>query len=295
MRRSKNPWVTQRNIFSEKFDLAISCILTNRRTAKWFLPIGCLLALMGGVMAGGVMTRVAAAETQAKDQANFSVLVFSRTTGFRHDSIPAGIRALRELGDQHHFAVDATEDPAVFTDENLKQYQVVIFLNTTGDVLDKGQQYAFQRFMKQGGGYVGVHSASDTEYDWPWYGKLVGAYFASHPRIQRAQLEVLDHQHPATSFLPDRWQRRDEWYNFKQAPVGVRVLLKLDTDSYEGSTLAGNHPAAWYHEYDGGRAFYTAGGHTKESYAEPRFLRHLLGAITWAAGYPVVPSASAGQ
>lgn len=230
----------------------------------------------------------ALAEAPGDHEPHFKVLVFSRTAGFRHDSIPAGIQAMRELGDEHHFTVDATEDPAVFTDESLKLYRVVVFLNTTGDVLDDGQQNAFTRFIQQGGGYVGVHSASDTEYDWPWYGKLMGAYFASHPRIQQAQLEVIDHHHPATSFLPDRWQRRDEWYNFRQAPSGVQVLLKLDTDSYEGSTLAGNHPAAWCHTYDGGRAFYTAGGHTKESYTEPRFLRHLLGGIQWAAGNPVV-------
>jgi len=228
----------------------------------------------------------ALAETRENPEPQFHVLVFSRTVGFRHASIPAGIEAIRRLGDEHHFAVDATEDPAVFTDESLKKYQVVLFLNTTGDVLDDGEQTAFEKFIRRGGGYVGVHAACDTEYDWPWYGKLVGAYFVSHPRIQQAALEVLDHRHPATSFLPDRWERRDEWYNFKQIPTGVQVLLKLDTDSYEGSTLAGNHPAAWCHAYDGGRAFYTVVGHTIESYSDPRFLRHLLGGITWAAGLP---------
>ena len=268
MRKSKTVCSMWKNAFVRKFDLAFGLL------GAWILALILPFVLTGAV----------GAETAKDGSVNFHVLVFSRTTGFRHNSIPDGIRALRKLGDKHHFAVDATEDPAAFTDQNLKQYQVVVFLNTTGDVLDDDQQKAFEHYIEQGGGYVGVHSASDTEYDWPWYGKLVGAYFAGHPRIQQAQLEVIDHHHPATSFLPDRWQRRDEWYNFRKAPTGVHVLLKLDTDSYQGSTLAGNHPAAWYHAYDGGRAFYTAGGHTKESYAEPLFLRHLLGGITWAAG-----------
>lgn len=235
------------------------------------------------------------AETSSEQEPHFKVLVFSRTTGFRHSSIPTGIQAMHKLGGEHHFAVDATEETALFTDEGLRDFQVVIFLNTTGDVLDDVQQQALVRFIQQGKGFVGIHSASDTEYDWPWYGKLVGAYFASHPRIQQAQVEVVDRKHRATSFLPNPWPRRDEWYNFKQAPTGVQVLLKLDTDSYEGSTLTGNHPAAWYHTYDGGRAFYTAGGHTQEAYSEPLFLRHLLGGIQWAAGYPVLPTDSVRQ
>lgn len=245
-----------------------------------------VIALVVSWMMPTYPTRVLA-ETPEEQEPHFKVLVFSRTAGFRHDSIPAGIQALRKLGGEHHFAVDATEDPAVFTDEGLKSYQVVIFLNTTGDVLDDAQQQAFTRFIQQGEAFVGIHSATDTEKDWPWYGKLVGAYFASHPQgIHQAQVMVIDHKHRATSFLPDRWPRRDEWYNFRKIPTGVQVLLKLDTDSYEGSTLAGNHPVAWYHAYDGGRAFYTAGGHTVESYSEPLFLRHLLGGIQWAAGYP---------
>ncbi|MEZ5977289.1 MAG: ThuA domain-containing protein [Planctomycetota bacterium] len=198
-------------------------------------------------------------------------LVFTRTTGFRHGSIPDGWRCMEELARENGFTVRITEDPAWFTDDVLAGFDAVVFLNTTGDVLDDEQQAATERFVANGGGYLGVHSASDTEYDWPWYGRLVGAYFASHPRIQDAVVRVVDGSHPSTEMLPLEWKRRDEWYNFR-APVGddVRVLLSLDQSSYEGSAMPpGRHATAWCHEYGGGRAVYTAGGHTEASYTEP--------------------------
>ena len=212
-----------------------------------------------------------------------AVLVYSRTAGFRHGSIGPGIEALRKLGFQHGFDTVSTENPAMFTDGSLAAFDVVVFLNTTGDVLDDEQQAAFERFIQRGGGFVGIHSASDTEYDWPWYGRLVGAYFAGHPPTQPAVVEVHDHEHCSTRHLPERWGRNDEWYNFQKAPEHVNVLATLDTSTYTGSAHAGNHPIAWYHEMDGGRAFYTAGGHTNESFSEPEFLQHLLGGILWAA------------
>ncbi len=212
------------------------------------------------------------------------VLVFTKTAGFRHGSIPAGIRCVRELGAEHGFEVDATEDSARFTDASLEPFDVVMFLNTTGDVLDESQQESLQRFVRSGGGWMGVHSASDTEYDWPWYGKLVGAYFKSHPKIQEARLEVVDGAHPSTAHLAEEWIRRDEWYDFRAPPVGVRLLVTLDEESYQGGRMGVVHPMAWCHEYDGGRAFYTAPGHTDESYEEPAFRTHLLGGLKWAAG-----------
>jgi type 1 glutamine amidotransferase len=160
----------------------------------------------------------------------------------------------------------------------------VIFLSTTGDVFDGNQQAAFERFIRRGGGFVGVHSAADTEYDWAWYGGLVGAYFKSHPRIQPATLIVADSTHPSSEHLPPRWARRDEWYNFREAPAVGRTLLVIDEKSYSGGTMRLRHPMAWCQEYDGGRAWYTALGHTIETYGEPLFLRHLLGGILWAAG-----------
>lgn len=217
----------------------------------------------------------------------FAVLVFSKTAGFRHDSIPAGIAAIRQLGAEHGFTVDATEDAAAFTDENLARYQAVVWLSTTGDVLNAEQQAAFERYIRAGGGYAGVHAASDTEYDWPWYGDLVGAYFASHPANQQASIKVEDPAHPSTASLPDRWSRYDEWYNFRENPrASVHVLASLDETSYSpgAGAMGHDHPVAWCQDYDGGRAWYTAGGHTPESYSEPEFLAHLLGGIQTAAG-----------
>jgi len=218
----------------------------------------------------------------------FSVLVFSKTTGFRHDSIPQGIATLKALGADHGFSVDSTEDATRFTDAGLVQYQVVVFLSTTGDILDDGEKAAFERYIRSGGGFVGIHSASDTEYQWAWYGRLVGAYFASHPDIQTGTVHIEDPAHPSTRDLPAVWQRTDEWYNFRSNPRGaVHVLATLDETTYSGGKMGGDHPIAWCQAIDGGRSWYTAMGHTSESYAEPLFLRHLLGGVEAAAGNAV--------
>jgi cytochrome c len=232
--------------------------------------------------------RVIRSARAQQTQALYSVLVFSRTTGFRHDSIPDAIAAVLALGDQHGFGVDATEDPSVFTDATLAGYSAVIFLLTTGHILESSQQAAFERYIQAGNGFVGVHSAADTEYDWSFYGGLVGAYFASHPDIQMASIHREDANHPSTVSLPDLWVRTDEWYNFQTNPrdrPDIHVLASLDEASYAGGTM-GDHPIAWYHSYAGGRAWYTAGGHTSESYSEPLFLAHLLGGIEYAAAAP---------
>ncbi|MFF4905726.1 ThuA domain-containing protein [Streptomyces sp. NPDC001260] len=213
------------------------------------------------------------------------VLVFSKTAGFRHDSIPDGVAAMRQLGSEGGFTVDATEDATAFTAKNLRRYDAVVFLSTTGDVLDAAQQSAFEGYIRQGGGYVGVHAAADTEYDWAFYGGLAGAYFQSHPAIQPATVDVEDRAHPATSGLARTWSRTDEWYNYRSNPRDrAHVLASLDESSYTGGTMNGDHPIAWCQNYRGGRAFYTGGGHTKESYAEPAFRQHLSGGIRWAVG-----------
>ena len=218
-------------------------------------------------------------------EARFRVLVFSATKGFRHDSIPAGVAAIRALGARHGFAVDATEDPAAFTDRRLGRYAAVVWLSTTGDVLDGAQQAAFRRYIRRGGGYAGVHSAADTEYDWDWYGRLLGARFLRHPEIQTATIRVVDRRHPSTRGLPRRWIRTDEWYDYRAQPRrGVHVLALLDESTYAGGSMGARHPIAWYRRFQGGRSWYTGGGHTTESYAEPRFRAHLLGGIRWAAG-----------
>ncbi|QQQ79463.1 ThuA domain-containing protein [Saccharothrix sp. 6-C] len=213
------------------------------------------------------------------------VLVFSKTAGFRHDAIPAGTQAIRDLGSANGFTVTATEDAAAFTTANLARYAVVVFLNTTGDVLDAAQQTAFQSYVDGGGGYVGVHAAADTEYDWPYYGQLVGAYFHSHPHIQQATVRPEDRSHPATAHLPATWSRTDEWYNFRTNPRATsKVLANVDESGYTGGTMAGDHPISWCRTQASGRSFYTGLGHTVESYADPVFRNHLLGGIRYAAG-----------
>jgi type 1 glutamine amidotransferase len=210
------------------------------------------------------------------------VLVFTKTEGYRHKSIEKGVKTLRELGRENGFIALQTETAADFNPENLKNYRLVIFLSTTQDVLNSTQEKAFQNYIRNGGAFLGIHAAADTEYDWPWYGKLVGGYFVSHPQgTPTAKVEVIDKGHPSTAHLPDVWERTDEWYNYKNLNPDITVLMNLDESSYEGGTNGDNHPIAWYHEFDGGRAFYTGGGHTDASFDEPEFRQHLLGAIEW--------------
>jgi cytochrome c len=239
------------------------------------------------VLAGLVLALVPTAiSSAAAAQSPVRILVFSKTAAFRHDSIPAGIRAIRELAGARRIRVDATENGAAFTTRNLRRYRAVVFLSTTGDVLTRAQQQAFQRYVRGGGGFAGVHAAADTEYGWPWYGHLVGARFRSHPNVQPAIIRVRTTSHPSTAGLPKLWLRTDEWYNFASLPPrGTRILATLDETSYapgEGS-MGSVHPIAWAHTLLGGRSWYTGGGHTAESYAEPRFRRHLIGGIRWAA------------
>lgn len=214
------------------------------------------------------------------------ILVFSKTEAFRHASIAAGIEALERLGREHGVGVDATEDASTFDHDELDRYVAVVFLSTTGDVLDDAQQNAFTEYIRAGGGFVGIHSASDTEYDWPWYGRLVGAYFDGHPGnpgVRTATLLVAEAEHPATAGLPSPWVREDEWYDFRDVEGGLTVLLDVDESSYkrpDEDPAPEPRPIAWFHEFDGGRAFYTALGHTEESYAEPLFLSHVWGGVT---------------
>jgi len=215
------------------------------------------------------------------------VLVFSKTAGFRHSSIGVGIAAVKKLGQENGFAVDATEDAGAFTSKNLARYRAVVWLNTTGDVLDDAQQDDFERYIQAGGGYVGVHSATDTEYGWPWYGRLAGAWFNGHPgnpNVRKATYRVLDKNHPSTTGFPDTLYREDEFYNFKSIDPTIHTLIEIDEKSYEGGTNGAHHPMSWYHDFDGGRAWYTNMGHTEATYSEPLFLQHLLGGLRYAMG-----------
>jgi type 1 glutamine amidotransferase len=246
------------------------------------------LVLLASVLLVISLLLLAAPRGFAGDKPSFKALVFSKTAGFRHDAIPEAIAAFRKLGAENNFASDFTEDAGAFNDANLDKYDVVVFLLTTGEVLDPSQRSAFERFIRKGRGYAGIHSASDTGYEWPFYGELVGAYFKHHPQIQSARIRVEDSAHPSTSFLPGVWERTDEWYGFRTNPrEKVHVLMTLDESTYRGGEMGGDHPIAWCREFSGGRSWYTALGHTKESYTEPLFLQHMLGGLQWAAGIPL--------
>ncbi|GAB2973227.1 ThuA domain-containing protein [Streptomyces pseudoechinosporeus] len=211
------------------------------------------------------------------------VLVYTRTTAYRHDSIPDGIAAVRSLGAAHGFTVYATEDPEFF-DAPVDPYAAVIFLSTSGDVLTPAGREHLAAYVEAGGGFVGVHAAACTEYDWPYYGELLGARFARHPDYQPGKLLVEDREHPATQHLPAAWEFTDEWYDFRASPRdSVRVLASADESSYDGGGMGDDHPLVWCREQGSGRVFYTALGHASEAYEDPDFRAHLLGGIRWAA------------
>ena len=215
------------------------------------------------------------------------ILVFSRTTGYHHAAIPDGIAAIQALGAQKGFDVDTTTNRDWFRDDVLKKYAALVFLNTTDSgrtLLSPNGELALQRYIRAGGGFVGVHAATDAEYTWDWYGKMIGAYFESHPKQQEATLNIVDRSHAATKGLPKIWRRWDEWYNFKNLSNEIHVLITIDEKSYTGGKNGDHHPMAWYHEFDGGRVFYTELGHTPESYKDPLYLCHLAGGIAYAIG-----------
>ena len=225
---------------------------------------------------------------------NPKVLVFYKTAGYPHPSIKVAVPAIMKLGAENKFDVDTTKDASNFNDANLKQYAAIIFVSTTGQFFkDSTQQDALKHYIEAGGGYVGIHAATDAEYNWAWYGRLSGGYFLGHPRrnVQEAVINVVDTKSPMTKGLPVQWKRTDEYYSYRPGsnPKDLHVLLTLDesTEDYgmQSNLKMGDfHPLAWYHEYDGGRAFYTALGHTDETYSDPLFLNHLLAGIKYAMG-----------
>ncbi len=211
-------------------------------------------------------------------------LVFTKTTGFRHDTIPDGSQAIAQFCKDRKWTVEFTEDSNEFTPDNLAKFNAIVFFQTTGDVLDADQKLAMQNYVENGGGFVGVHSASDTEYKWPWYGTLVGAWFNGHPEQQQATVHIENKKHPSTKFLPDPWVRFDEWYNFKTDPRSqVTVLATVDEKSYHGGTMGDDHPIMWCHTVGKGRSWYTAMGHTHDSYKDPLYLRMLAEGMNWAS------------
>lgn len=213
-----------------------------------------------------------------------SVLVFSKTAGFRHGNIPTGVDTLKSLLKSVGLDVKHTEDANFFNNDTLSTFDAVVFLSTTGDIFDENQKKAFKKFIQNGGGYIGIHAASDTEHNWPWYGELVGGYFASHPAVQDAKLKIKNKKHLATKHLPSIWIHRDEWYDFRNIKPGLNILMELDEVSYEGGKMGKFHPISWFQEYDGGKSFYTGLGHTHESFASDNFKKHLLGGILYVLG-----------
>ena len=246
---------------------------------KFFKLLSTVLIICIGIV--GCSSETSEAQTENESE---SILIFSKTEGFRHQSIETGAKAVGEVASENRMTTLHTENADYFQPDSLAQFDVVLFLSTTGNILNEQQQGAFKQFIQNGGGFVGIHAAADTEYEWPWYGDLVGAYFESHPQIQEATITVLDKSHPATSFLPDEWIRTDEWYNYKDINQDINVLMNLEESTYEGGKNGEDHPIAWYHEFDGGRAFYTGSGHTEESFSDPQFRNHILGGINYVLG-----------
>ncbi len=230
---------------------------------------------------------------QAIAQKQFKALLVTTTRGWHHESLHYGVVALTELARKNFFDIDLMQDPNGFTDKTLEQYQVVIFLNTTGDIFDSVQQKAMERFIESGKGYVGIHSASDTEYDWDWYTKLVGRMFHIHPAIQTAKLNITDNGFPGLQAFSNGKLWTDEWYEFgPEKTSGLTYILTVDESSYnpkadwgtkKGDGMGKMHPIAWYHAYDGGRAFYTELGHMPTDFSNDAFLNHLYAGIFWAA------------
>lgn len=251
--------------------------------------IGLLGAAALGACSVGTPLEPEADQSDAGPLAGASVLVFSKTAGWRHDSIEAGQDMFRGLSDAHGFEAVFTEDAATFTDESLSGFAAIVFLNTTGDVLDDTQEDAMERYIQGGGGFVGIHAATDTETEgWPWFVGLSGGAFAGHPEwpnnVQFADFSVADAAHPATKGLPANFQFEDEWYDIKDFNEDTSPLLMIDRDSYTGAKDSGLQPIAWHHDYDGGRAFYTNLGHKKATFQDELFLSHVIGGLAYAIG-----------
>jgi len=219
------------------------------------------------------------------DQNTFSVLVITETKGYVHRSaIKAGKELINNIGNKNNFNVFYSNNSNAITAKNLMDISTIIFLNTTSDILNADEQKVMEDFIKGGKGFVGIHSAADTEYKWNWYGRLVGGYFKNHPPgTSYATIETMNNNHVSTKHLDDKWEIKDEWYNYYNLNPDINVLLNLDESTYYGGTHGENHPITWYHQFDGGRAFYTGLGHLAKTYSDQRFIKLLTGGILYAS------------
>jgi type 1 glutamine amidotransferase len=213
------------------------------------------------------------------------ILVFSKTNGYRHASIADGTKALGFMANENGWQISFTEDSLQFNQKNLAKFDVLVLLSPTGNVWGTEEKAALMQFVKKGGGVLGIHAATDCESNWHWYNQMIGGTFESHPAgTPMAQLDVVKANHPATKHLKPTWIRTDEWYNFKNLQPDNQVLMTIDETTYEGGKNGAYHPVSWYKPFEGGRVFYTALGHTPQSYTEPLYLEHIRGGILYAAG-----------
>ena len=210
--------------------------------------------------------------------------------GYVHDNLVASVAALKEICEDLNLETDDTDDPSIFTDENLKRYQVLIFSNTNNETFaTDDQKLAFQRYIQAGGGFIGIHSASGSERLWPWFWNMLGGKFRRHPTLQSFEIKVIDTTHPATNMLGNTWKWEDECYYLDHLNPDIHVLLAADLRTVEDENQAeypgeifGNYfPLSWCHQFDGGREFYTALGHKIEYYSNPEYRAHLAGGIGW--------------
>jgi len=225
----------------------------------------------------------------------FKALLVVQTAGFQHESTFDAIPAIRKLAERHDFTLDLKQRTRKITEDNLMSYDVLIMVNTTGDIYSDDEQAVIEKFIRAGKGWVGVHAASDTEYDWKWYTDMVGHMFKIHPRVQTAMLDVVDNSFPGLNGWPKRMMWTDEYYEFKDGSrrPGFNYLITVDESTYDVNANWGNdnvatghgdfHPMSWYHTYDGGRAWYTNLGHVPAVFTDKNFLDHLYGGIYWAA------------
>ncbi len=228
------------------------------------------------------------------------VLVYQKNgKGFAHDNLAASAVAIQELGKQNGFSVDVSTNPAVFADETLKNYRALIFANSNNEAFDnENQRAAFQRFIRNGGGFMGIHSSTGSERQWTYFQEMQGAKFFRHSPLQKFTVNVIETNHPSTAHLTNIWPWEDECYFFTNVNPGIKVLLVADTASLKDPKLTtaagqksnGAFPLAWCHEFDGGRVFYTSLGHKIGYYSDPLFRTHLLGGIQWVLGKTNVPS-----
>ena len=253
-------------------------------------------ALLVGFVAFAAILTIAVPADHADAAEGFDVLIFHDTKGFRHGSISDGIKAIEQIGAADGFSVTETRNPSVMSASGLAPFEVVVFLSTTGDILNGSQEKAFEDYIAAGGGYVGIHAAADTEYGWGFYEGLMGAYFNGHPKVQTATANVTAPSHPIMDGIPSSFSRYDEWYNYRNVPAkGVTVLATLDEGTYNGGKMGDPHPIMWAHEFGGGRSFYTGFGHTSGSFGETVVLDILANAIVWASGADPTPAPDSGS